>query len=125
MPMPPGPPPPPPPPYVPYVPPPPDIQYAPPEKASSGWFKKYGGLIFAGILITGGIGTGVVSGLAYARYHNLKNPQKKIGDPPIQINEDDVKKEKNIFIIFGSVSVVLLIIGIIIGFVSIRKLKNY
>ena len=107
------------PPPPPYPPPPPPMQYIPPPIAYSPkpypktGLQKYGGLIWAGVFIVGGIILGVLAGLTYGKYHKETNKKSTTA-----------KNTLTYLIAFAASGGVLLIIGLIIAFVSIKKLKQ-
>jgi len=76
----------------------------------------------AGIFIALGIGSGVLAGLAYANFNKLKHPTTLISVITPE-KQAEINKRKQEFIIFGSVAGALLLIGIIIGFFTIQKLR--
>jgi F0F1-type ATP synthase membrane subunit c/vacuolar-type H+-ATPase subunit K len=101
--------------------PPPDIQYAPMKKKSH-WFRKYGGLLVAGVFLTLATGAGVVAGLSYGKYQKLLHPPRP--PPPFLpfFNAAEINKAKTTFIIWTSVASVLLLIGLVFAFINIQKL---
>jgi len=93
-------------------------------KPKSVWFRRYGGLVIGGVFISLGIGAGVIAGLSYAKYHNLANPTSRTPGQPAQHQPIAVvNKAKTTFIIWTAVASVILIIGLVVGFISISKLN--
>jgi F0F1-type ATP synthase membrane subunit c/vacuolar-type H+-ATPase subunit K len=98
------------PPPMQYIPPP--ISFAPDSVRKTG-LQKYAGLIWAGLFILVGIGLGVFAGLSYSKYHHETNKQSQTA-----------KNAMTALIAFGAAAAVCLIIGIIIAFYSVKKLRS-
>jgi F0F1-type ATP synthase membrane subunit c/vacuolar-type H+-ATPase subunit K len=84
--------------------------YAPPSKMT---VKRYGGLLWAGLFIVVGIVLGVLAGLQYSKY--TKQADKK---------STTAKNAQLYLFIFAAAGGVCLLIGIILAFVSVKKLKS-